>query len=176
MPTFSEKFGLKGTVIAAVDLIFGIGVLAGLKPVKVKGATGYIDTNFEGKAEAAINSLYDNDISFVHIEACDEASHEGSLEKKIKGITAIDQRFLKTLLTGLEQFRDYRILFCIDHPTPVKKKVHVADAVPFFIFDNRKRFSGVENFCEKSCAESNFFVEEGYKLINLLINGEHKNG
>lgn len=174
MPTFSEKFGLNGTVIAAVDLIFGIGLLAGLKPVKVKGATGYIDTNFEGKAKAAIDSLHNNDITFVHIEACDEASHEGSLEKKIIGINAIDHRFLKTLLDGLEQFEEYRILFCIDHPTPVKLKIHVSDVVPFFIFDNRKKLKGVEKFCEKSCISANFFVEDGYKLVDLLINGEHK--
>jgi len=171
MPTFSEKFGLKGAVISAVDLIFGIGVLAGLKPIKVKGATGYIDTNFEGKAVEAVEALQSNDICFIHIEACDEASHEGSLEKKKIGIQAIDARFLKTLLKGLEQFDDFRLLFCIDHPTPVKLKVHVADPVPFFVYDNKKQFRGVDSFSEKSCKNSNFFVEEGYKLINILLNG-----
>lgn len=172
MPTFIEKFGLKGAVISAVDLIFGIGALAGLKTIKVQGVTGYIDTNFEGKAEAAIEALRSNDICFVHIEACDEASHEGSLEKKKIGIQAIDSRFLKTLLKGLEQFDNYRILFCIDHPTPIKLKTHVADPVPFFIYDNKKKYKGVDNFSEKSCKNANFFIEEGYKLINILFNGD----
>lgn len=174
MPTFAEKFNIRGAVISAVDLIFGIGILAGLKPIRVEGATGYIDTNFEGKAIAAAEALYDNDICFVHIEACDEASHEGSLEKKMEGIKAIDQRFLKTLISKLKPFDQYRILFSIDHPTPVKQKVHVADAVPFFIFDNGKKYRGVPNFSENACRGANFYIEEGFKLIEILLNGEVK--
>lgn len=171
MPTFQEKYSLKGTVIAAVDLIFGIGVLAGLKPAKVNGATGYIDTNFEGKVTAALNSLENNDICFVHIEACDEVSHEGSLEKKILGIKLINDRFLNPLIKGLEKYDNYRLLLAIDHPTPVKQKIHVADPVPFLIYQKNKKQKGIENFCEKHVKNSGLYIEDGYKLLDLLLNG-----
>lgn len=174
--TFKEKFGLTGGVISAVDLIKGIGILAGLNPVNVEGITGYIDTNFEGKADFAIETLRNDDICFVHIEACDEASHEGSLEKKLKAIEYIDNRFLKRVLKGLSDFKNYRILFCIDHPTPISKRTHVADKVPFLIYEKGKNFNGVENFCERLCNEKGFYIEEGYLLIKTLINGDSLNG
>ncbi|MCX7990638.1 MAG: cofactor-independent phosphoglycerate mutase [Proteobacteria bacterium] len=173
LQSFEEKFGLKGGVISAVDLIRGIGILAGLKPIKVEGITGYIDTNFEGKADSAVEVLKKEDICFVHIEACDEASHEGSLEKKMLGIEYIDRRFLKRVLDGLSDLDDYRILLCIDHPTPVKKKVHVADKVPFVIYEKNKKLNGVASFCERLCDERGFYIEEGYLLINTLINGDY---
>lgn len=174
--SFKEKFGIKGGVISAVDLIRGIGILAGLESIKVDGITGYIDTNFEGKADSAVECLKNNDICFVHIEACDEASHEGSLEKKMLGIEYIDKRFLKRVIDGLSDFPNYRILFCIDHPTPVRKRVHIADKVPFLIYEKNKKFEGVKNFCERLCMEKGFYIEEGYLLINTLINGDYANG
>ncbi len=175
LSSFQDKFGLKGGVISAVDLIKGIGILAGLRPIKVEGITGYIDTNFEGKADAAIETLKEDDICFVHIEACDETSHEGSLEKKMLGIEYIDRRFLRRVLDGLSEFKNYRILLCIDHPTPVERKVHVADKVPFVIYEKDKKLKGVERFCERLCDEKGFYIEEGHLLINTLINGDYKN-
>lgn len=173
--SFREKFGLTGGVIAAVDLIRGIGILSGLNSVKVDGITGYIDTNFEGKADAAVETLRKNDICFVHIEACDEASHEGSLEKKLKGIEYIDKRFLSRVLKGLSDFENYRILLCIDHPTPVEKRIHIADKVPFIIYEKGKKWRGVDNFCERLCNDSGFYIDDGYLLINTFINGDYKN-
>lgn len=172
MPTLIEKFGVNGSVIAAVDLIKGIGIMAGLKSVKVPGVTGYLDTNFEGKAEYAVKSLETGDICFVHIEACDETSHEGSLEKKLLGIEYIDQRFLTPLLKGLDKYDNYRILLAIDHPTPVAVKVHTADPVPFMIYEKLKNQKGIESFSEPNCRNAGFYVEDGSTLINLLLNGE----
>jgi 2,3-bisphosphoglycerate-independent phosphoglycerate mutase len=172
MPIFMKKFGITGSVIAAVDLIKGIGILAGLRPIKVPGATGYLDTNFEGKAEAAVKSLDHGDICFVHIEACDETSHEGSLEKKLKAIQYIDERFLKPLLTGLDKYGHYRILLIVDHPTPVNLKVHVADPVPFMIFDNLKNRKGVQSFSETECRNTGFYLAEGAAMMDLLLHTE----
>lgn len=174
MITFKEKYGLNGSVIAAVDLIKGIGKLSGLKIINVPGATGYIDTNFEGKAEAAVKALENDDIVFIHIEACDETSHEGSLEKKLTAISYINDRFLTNLINGLDKFDNYRLLFAIDHPTPVKLKVHVADAVPFFIYEKNKKHLGVKAFTEENCQKAGFFVEDGFEIIDLLLNGEVK--
>ncbi|MCX7771113.1 MAG: cofactor-independent phosphoglycerate mutase [Proteobacteria bacterium] len=173
MPTLQEKYGIKGSVIAAVDLINGIGILAGLKKIKVPNVTGYIDTNFEGKAEYAVNCLENDDIVFVHIEACDETSHEGSLEKKLLAIKYINDRFLTTLKKGLDRFDNYRLLLVIDHPTPVKLKIHVNDPVPFLIYEKNKEFKGVRSFTEKNCSNAGLFIEEGFKIIDFLINGEH---
>ncbi len=172
--SFKEKFGLTGGVIAAVDLIKGIGILSGLKPVYVEGMTGYLDTNFEGKADGALKTLKKEDLCIVHIEACDETSHEGSLEKKLLSIEYIDKRFLGRVLKGLEDIKEYRILFCIDHPTPVEKKVHVSDQVPFIIYDKNKNFKGIRSFTESLCRETGFYIDEGHLLINTLINGEKK--
>jgi len=171
MPTYQEKYGLNGSVIAAVDLIKGIGILSGLKKIDVPGATGYIDTNFEGKAEYALNALENDKIVFIHIEACDETSHEGSLEKKLKAIKYINDRFLVPLKKGLEKFDNYKILFAIDHPTPVKLKVHVSNPVPFFIYEKNKSHHGVELFSEKSCSNAGLFIEEGYRIIDFMLNG-----
>jgi 2,3-bisphosphoglycerate-independent phosphoglycerate mutase len=173
MPTFQEKYGINGSVIAAVDLIKGIGVLAGLKKIQVPNVTGYIDTNFEGKAEYAIKCLEYDDIVFVHIEACDETSHEGSLEKKLLAIKYINDRFLKNLVNGLRNFDNYKILFVIDHPTPVKLKIHVNDPVPFFIFEKNKEHRGIKSFTEKNCSNAGLYIEEGFKIIDFFINGEH---
>lgn len=173
MPTLQEKYGLNGSVIAAVDLINGIGLLAGLKKIQVPNVTGYIDTNFEGKAEYAISCLENDDIVFIHIEACDETSHEGSLEKKLLAIKYINDRFLKILIDKLNHFDNYRLLFAIDHPTPVKLKIHVNNPVPFFIFEKNKEYKGVKRFTEKNCSEAGLYIEEGYKIIDFLVNGEY---
>lgn len=173
MPTLQEKYGLNGSVIAAVDLIKGIGILAGLKKIDVPNVTGYLDTNFEGKAEYAIRCLENDDIVFIHIEACDETSHEGSLEKKLLAIKYINNRFLKTLIDKLNNLENYRLLFVIDHPTPVKLKIHVSDPVPFFIFEKNKEYKGVKAFTEKNCLNAGLYIEEGFKIIDFFINGEH---
>src|SRR3990172_6167613 len=126
MPTFSERFNLSGAMISAVDLMNGIGVYAGLKVIKVPGATGYLDTNYEGKVEYALNALEKMDIVCVHLEAPDEAGHQGLLKEKIKAIEDFDSRVVGRLLKGMKRFREYRMLVISDHPTPVALKTHTA--------------------------------------------------
>jgi 2,3-bisphosphoglycerate-independent phosphoglycerate mutase len=170
MGRYQEKFGLSGAVISAVDLIKGIGVYAGLDIISVPGATGYLDTNFKGKAEAAIEALKDKDFVFVHVEAPDEASHSGKLADKIKAIECFDELVVGPVLEGVKQFGDYRILCAPDHPTPVSIMTHTSDPVPFLVYSGEeKEKPGVAGYDEISAAATGYKVEEGYKLMELLL-------
>jgi 2,3-bisphosphoglycerate-independent phosphoglycerate mutase len=170
MVPFKEKFGLTGAVISAVDLIKGIGVYAGLDVINVPGATGYLDTNFKGKAEAAIEALKTRDFVFVHVEAPDEASHAGSLDHKIQAIEAFDQQVVGPVLEGLKQFGEYRVLCAPDHPTPVSLMTHTSAAVPFVIFSGEEQEKkGVAGYDELSAAAANYKVEQGFRLMELLL-------
>lgn len=140
MIEFKKKFGLSGAVIAAVDLIQGIGKTAGLDVIKVDGATGLWNTNYEGKAEAALNALQNHDFVFVHVEAADEASHEGNMKLKIKVIEDIDKRLIGTVLNGLGRIKgEVAIAILPDHITPVKQRNHARGAVPFMIWNPEKK-------------------------------------
>ncbi|MGE4498558.1 MAG: cofactor-independent phosphoglycerate mutase, partial [Deferribacterales bacterium] len=150
LPSFEEMYGLKGSVIAAVDLIKGIGTFAGMNIINVPGATGFIDTNFEGKAEYAVKAFNECDYVFLHVEAPDEAGHMGSIEEKVRAVENINSRMLPILLDGFRSFGDYRILVTPDHPTPVKIRTHVNEPVPAIIYG-----SGVE---ADSNVEYNEFV------------------
>ncbi len=173
MPTFREKFGLQAAVISAVDLVKGIGIYAGMQVISVKGATGMYDTNFEGKANAALKALETNDFVFVHVEAPDEAGHEKDVEKKIKAIEDLDKRLLTKLLKGLRE--PYAIAVLPDHPTPITVGTHTRDPVPFAIRSPFWPSDGLQRFDEVSARTGGFGIVNHESLVDLLFstrNGE----
>lgn len=169
METYQQRFGIDGAVISAVDLIKGIGVNAGLEIIEVPGATGYLDTNYKGKGEYAVAALAKNDFVYVHVEAPDEAAHGGLLEEKIKAIEDFDRDVVGTLLENLDKIGDCRILVMPDHPTPVEKRTHTSDPVPYILFDSRKEAEPcAEGYSEaeaKRCGE----VVPGFQLLPMLL-------
>jgi 2,3-bisphosphoglycerate-independent phosphoglycerate mutase len=174
LPSFRKKFSLTGSVISAVDLIKGIGISAGLTSVSVPGATGYLDTNYRGKAEYALKELTEKDFVFLHVEAPDEASHSGDLKNKIKAIEDFDTMVVKTILEGLKQFGEYKVMVLPDHRTPICKKTHTSEPVPFAFFGT-KNSSAAEQpssalFNEPAAEKTGLFIKEGFNLIDLFIN------
>ncbi len=169
MPKFSDKYGIEGSVISAVDLIKGLGKILGLKVINVPGATGYYDTDYAAKATAAIKSLEDNDFVFVHVEAADEAGHNGDLREKITAIERFDQLVLGNILKVFKQKRNFRIMVLPDHATPVALKTHVGDAVPLGIFGQDIVARGFLNYSEKEAQKSDLYFEQGYKLMDYFI-------
>lgn len=169
METYQQRYGLTGAVISAVDLIRGIGVNAGLDIIHVPGATGYIDTNYRGKAEYAIGALKSRDFVYLHVEAPDEAAHGGLLKEKIEAIENFDREVVGTIINHLDQIGDCRILVTPDHPTPVVKRTHTSDPVPFVLFDSRCDFaSSARAYSEKEALKTGYRVK-GHELLNLLI-------
>lgn len=168
MWTFKERFNVTGAVISAVDLIRGIGVYAGLEIIKVPGATGLHDTNFEGKADAALAALKRVDFVYVHIEAPDEAGHEGNLDLKIKTIEDLDARLVGRILAGIDP-KETVVAVLPDHPTPVEQRIHVRDAVPFAIRDPRRQPDAVQRYDETSCAAGNFGTIHGDTFIREIF-------
>ncbi len=169
MESYAEKFGLSGAVISAVDLVRGIGVYAGLEIIKVPGATGYIDTNYRGKAEAALDALERSDYVYLHVEAPDEAAHSGNLEHKLQAIEDFDSKVVGVVLAGLKKFGDYRVLCTPDHPTPVARMTHTSDPVPFILYaGEQSEKPGVAGYDEDSAKASGLFVEEGFRLMELM--------
>ncbi|MCK4417718.1 MAG: cofactor-independent phosphoglycerate mutase [Candidatus Latescibacteria bacterium] len=173
IPAIYEKYGVRGAVISAVDLIKGIGRLAGLEVVNVKGATGWIDTNYEGKADAALKCLQEKDFVFVHIVSTDETSHTGDVSLKIKAIEDLDKRFLGRLLNNIDA--NFRILVMPDHPTPVRIKTHTSDPVPFLLYGKDVQADKAKRYSEAEAEKSGLFIREGHELLNLLIKGAIKN-
>ncbi|GAA0178739.1 cofactor-independent phosphoglycerate mutase [Clostridium sediminicola] len=172
LDSFKSKFGLNGAVISAVDLINGIGILAGLKTIEVAGATGTINTNFSGKAESAIKTLIQgDDFVYVHIEAPDECSHQGDLDGKIKSIEIIDEKIVKPIKKAMEDAgEDFRVLILPDHRTPIKIRTHSSEPVPYVIYDSRVNNNNPKNnFTEKSATESGNFFDAGEKLMTYLL-------
>jgi 2,3-bisphosphoglycerate-independent phosphoglycerate mutase len=168
MWTFKERFNVTGAVISAVDLIRGIGVYAGLEVIKVPGATGLYDTNYEGKADAALDALKRVDFVYLHVEAPDEAGHDGNLDLKIKTIEDLDARLVSRILAGLEK-TDAVVAVLPDHPTPVEKRIHVRDAVPFAIRDPRQAPDRVERYDEANCAAGSFGAIHGDTFIRAVF-------
>jgi 2,3-bisphosphoglycerate-independent phosphoglycerate mutase len=164
-PSFREKYGVGGAVVAAVDLVKGIGALAGFSTPQVEGATGYLDTDYGAKAECALEMLDSHDIVYIHIEAPDEASHEGKLHEKIKAIENIDEKVVGYLLghTG----PDVRILIVTDHATPLSMRTHYACPVPFVVFQKGRRFEGGGTYDEKNGGS----VFSGEQLVTLFLRG-----
>lgn len=167
LPLFKEKYGLKGAVISAVDLVRGIGVCAGMDVIKVPGITGFTDTNFKGKAEYAVNALDKYDYVFVHVEAPDEAGHLGSIEEKIKAIELIDKEMMPIIREGLQKHGEYRLLITPDHATPIELKTHSAEAVPAILWGTGIKADGNKEYNEQISAS--FDLEDGYKISELLI-------
>lgn len=169
METYQQRYGLSGAVISAVDLIRGIGVNAGLDIIQVPGATGYIDTNYRGKADYAIEALKSRDFVYLHVEAPDEAAHGGLLKEKIEAIENFDREVVGTIVRRLPEIGDCRILVTPDHPTPVAKRTHTRDPVPFVLYDSRCDFVSVaQSYSEEQARRTNFKVE-GHQLLNLLL-------
>ncbi len=174
LPSFQQQYGKSGGILTAVDLLRGIGMLLGLEVIKVPGATGYFDTNYQGKAEYALEALQRHDLVVVHIEATDEAGHMGDLAKKIEAIEAVDRLVLATLRQGLASVKDYRLLVVPDHPTFVRLKTHVADAVPFALYDStgRRGAANAAAYNERAVAGSTVRFTEGYRLMGHFLHPE----
>ena len=171
MQTLMERFGIdSGVVISAVDLIRGIGVYAGLKPILVEGATGLWNTNYEGKVAAAIAALKDNDFVFLHIEASDEAGHEGDYNLKIKTIENLDSRVCKPILEAVQQMNEpIAIAVLPDHPTPCRIRTHTGEPVPFLIYRPGDHADSVERFSEHSAQQGSYGLLEGEQFINEFL-------
>ena len=171
LPLFKDKFGLSGGIISAVDLIKGLGKLAGLVPIYVEGATGYIDTNYKGKAEKALEFLEKHDFVFLHVEAPDEAGHNADIEAKIYAIERVDQDVLGTIIKGLSRFEDYAVLVISDHYTPISKRTHTSEPTPFACAGKKHILSEQKSslkFCEKDAVSSGI-VYKGDELISAFL-------
>ena len=171
MKTLKEKFGIgSGAVISAVDLIKGIGIYAGLESIEVEGATGLYNTNYEGKAEAAINALKENDFVFLHVEASDEAGHEGDVDLKVKTIEYLDSRIVKPIYEEVSKWDEpVSIAILPDHPTPCAIKTHTASAIPFIIYNPEKEADKVEVYDEFSVKEGAFGVLNEDEFIKSFL-------
>jgi len=167
METLVEKYGIKGAIVSAVNLVKGIGVCAGMSKLEVPGATGYYDTNYENKAKFGLKALKNHDLVFIHVEAPDEAGHAGDVERKIEAIENIDSRLLGKILDGLKD--EYAISILADHLTPIKVRIHVPDHVPFAIYSTRDQKDAVKSFDEFSAKRGSFGILEGYKLMDKLL-------
>lgn len=170
LPKFSKLFGIEGSVISAVDLIKGIGRIIGLDVIDVPGATGYYDTNYQGKAEYAINSLKTKDFVFVHVEAPDEAGHNGDLKEKIRSIEKFDKYVVGTVLEHFKNSKEeFRILVLSDHATPISIKTHSRDNVCFAMYGTDIEQGAIKHFNEKSARLSKFRIDRGYELMEFFI-------
>src|SRR3989338_3968889 len=169
LPKFSQKYGLSGSVISAVDLIKGLGRILDLQVINVKGATGYYDTDYAAKAKAALKSLEEKDFVFLHVEAPDEAGHNGDLREKITAIERFDQLVVGTILNALKRKKNSRILVLPDHATPVSLKTHVPDPVFFGIYGKGIIGRGFLNYSEKEAEKSDLYFEKGHELMDYFI-------
>ncbi|HTZ11183.1 MAG TPA: cofactor-independent phosphoglycerate mutase [Candidatus Margulisiibacteriota bacterium] len=172
MPAFKNKFGLTGSVISAVDLIKGLGKILGLEVINVPGATGYYDTNYEGKARAALAALEDTDFVFLHVEAPDEAGHNGDLREKITAIERFDHLVVGSILNAFKRKKNFRILVLPDHATPVTVRTHTPEPVLFGIFGKGIMARAFLGYSEKEALKSDLYFEKGSQLLNYLIKGE----
>ena len=172
LQNFEEKTGLKGAMISAVDLLKGIAVGAGMKVYQVPGATGSIDTNYEGKAQAAVKALLEDgcDFVYVHVEAPDEMGHQGLVKEKIQSISDLDQRLIALVKEAMDASgEDYRMLILPDHPTPIRVRTHTGDPVPYVLYDSRYQRRAAGHYNEKEAAASGIFIPEGYTLLQKFL-------
>ncbi len=171
LSSFEKKNHLKGAMISAVDLLKGIAVGAGMHNIEVEGANGTLDTNYEGKAKAAVDALTKEgyDFVYVHVEAPDEMGHQGSLERKLKSIEYLDSRVIAPVKAGLDASgEDYRMLVMPDHPTPICVRTHTSDPVPYLLYDSRVPLDKNWHYNERE-AKAGQFVEDGYRLVDILF-------
>jgi 2,3-bisphosphoglycerate-independent phosphoglycerate mutase len=171
LPRFVDKYGVKGAVICAVDLLRGMGIYAGFEPIYVQGATGYLNTNYRGKAEAALQALTRMDFVFLHVEAPDEAGHAGNPGEKIEAIENFDRKVVGTVLQGLDRFDDFRVMVVSDHLTPIAKRTHTGEPTPFAWASkselNRSGTGAV--FSEDSARDSGLLVDPGHTLMDRFM-------
>ena len=169
MPSFVQKYGLSGAMISAVDLLKGIGRYAGLEVIDVPGATGNIDTNYQGKVDAALEALQSRDFVYLHVEAPDEAGHEGEIDLKVKAIELFDEMVVGPVLQGLEKSgEDWRALLMPDHATPIAIKTHSRDPVPFTIAGSGIQPDGVERFDEAAAREGGYGLVQATELVGMM--------
>ena len=173
MPTLEERFGLKGSLISAVDLLKGIGVYGGLDIIKVEGATGYLDTNYAGKAAAALAAAAEQDFIFVHVEAPDEAGHQGNIADKIRAIEDFDSQIVKPIFEGMQSMAgnpDFRLVVCMDHLTPISIRTHSALPVPVLLYDSRQKGekSGF-TYSEKNGGKTHILLSGGGEFFKKLL-------
>ena len=162
---FEALYGIKGGMVSAVDLLKGIANCAGMEVAEVPGATGYIDTDFEGKAKAALDLLTRNDLVYVHFEAPDECGHRNEPENKVKAIEMIDSRVLPILEEGLEQYEDYKILLLPDHPTPIVTRTHASDPVPYLLYQKSAPKTGGDTINEETAKATGIYMENGPAMM-----------
>lgn len=172
LQNFHEKTGLNGTMISAVDLLKGIAVGADMQVVEVEGATGSLDTNYLGKAQAAVNALLQDkqDFVYIHVEAPDEMGHQGNLHHKVQSIEEIDKNVIAVVKKALDDANEaYRILVLPDHPTPICKRTHTADPVPYVLYDSTDLKNNCATFCERNAEKTGIYLQDGYRLMEMLI-------
>ena len=169
MPSFSRKYGLSGAMISAVDLLKGIGRYAGLEVIDVPGATGNIDTNYQGKVDAALHALQSRDFVYLHIEAPDEAGHEGETDLKVRAIELFDEKVVGPVVRGLEESgEEWRVLLMPDHATPIAIKTHSSDPVPFTIAGSEIKSDGVERFDEAAAKAGGHGLVQATELVGIM--------
>lgn len=172
LQNFEEKTGLKGAMISAVDLLKGIAVGAGMKVYQVPGATGSLDTNYEGKAQAAVKALLEDgcDFVYIHVEAPDEMGHQGLIHEKVQSIEYLDQRLIALVKKAMDDSgEDYRMLILPDHPTPIRVRTHTGSPVPFLLYDSTHPEKKKAKYSEAEAAATEDFEPDGYQLIDRLI-------
>lgn len=169
LPSFQERFGMSGSLISAVDLLNGMGRLMGLSIIKVPGATGYYDTNYQGKAELGIGSLKQKDFIFIHVEATDEAGHNGDVLAKITAIENFDKTVVKAALEFASREKSWRILLAPDHVTSVQSRTHTRDAVPFVMAGSGIEPGGIDAFSEKAAGSSALFFPQAHEILEKLV-------
>ncbi len=171
LSSFEEKNGLKGMMVSAVDLLKGIAVGAGMGVARVEGANGGLNTNYEGKVQAALDALKNGyDFAYIHVEAPDEMGHQGSVEKKVQAIEYLDKRVIGPLVKALDEEKmNYRMLVMPDHPTPIRVRTHTSDSVPYLLYDSAAPKKESHNYNEKEAGESGNFISMGHTIINKLL-------
>ncbi len=171
VPTLFERFGISGGVITAVDVVAGLGRMAGLERIEVPGITGFIDTNWVGKGQYALDSLETHDLVFVHVEATDESGHMGDAGLKVDSIEKLDEKVIGTILKGMDRYESWRIMVLPDHATPVALKTHTADPVPFVIMDSKDRGASGRAYSEREAEATGDRMVEGYMLFEQFMGG-----
>jgi 2,3-bisphosphoglycerate-independent phosphoglycerate mutase len=173
LPTYRKKYGLSGSLVSAVDLMKGMAVYAGFEVLEVPGVTGYLDTNYTGKAEQSLEALQRVDIAYIHVEAPDEAGHGGNPADKVKAIEDFDSLVVGTVLEGMDSLKPYRILLMPDHATPLELRTHSAEPVPFVVFDSTAKNSREGGFSEDILkAKDAVRIERGHELMDYFIKGK----
>jgi 2,3-bisphosphoglycerate-independent phosphoglycerate mutase len=174
LPTLRQRFGLEGAVISAVDLVNGLGILAGLEVIKVPGVTGFLDTNYQGKASYGLRALRRKDLVFIHVEATDETGHMGAVDKKVQAVEDFDGKIVGPILEGLRETGDWRLLLMPDHATPCALKTHSSDPVPFVVVEARDLETGrsARTYGERAAAATGLVVEAAHTLLpDYLVKG-----